>query len=309
MRVVAGDPSHFDSVFRINVEGVLAVNGTPTTANRWFEGTVTVTVSDGRLTVSNASGASNNKINFIEVTAAGRGRRSSRTPGPTAWSSIEAENFDGNVGQGGKSWTPYTATAGFSGTGALQATPNTGVNNDTGYVANSPRLDYRINFVKTGVHYVWVRGVGPTGSDDSVHVGLDGAAVATADRISSLPGTGYGWTQEHDGRRGGDDQRHDARRPHAQPVDARGRHGRGQAGPDHEQRVHADRHRAGREPSLRRQSLAAGLSPTPPTRGRPGPPPSAVRWLGARPSSTNQMPVSVCRSGPTRSTTPGGGGL
>ena len=71
---------------------------------------------------------------------------------------MEAENFDGNVSQGGKNWTHYAAVAGFSGTGAQQATPNTGVNNDTGYVANSPRLDFRVNFVKTGTHYVWVRG-------------------------------------------------------------------------------------------------------------------------------------------------------
>jgi hypothetical protein len=67
VRVVAGDASHFDSVFRLAVEGVLAVNGTPTSATRWREGTVTVTVSDGRLTVTNGTGASNNKICFIEV--------------------------------------------------------------------------------------------------------------------------------------------------------------------------------------------------------------------------------------------------
>jgi glucose/arabinose dehydrogenase/PKD repeat protein len=67
VRVVAGDASHFDSVFRLSVEGVLAVSGTPTSATRWLEGTVTVNVSDGRLTVSNGTGASNNKICFIEV--------------------------------------------------------------------------------------------------------------------------------------------------------------------------------------------------------------------------------------------------
>jgi glucose/arabinose dehydrogenase len=106
---------------------------------------------------------------------------------------MEAENHHANVSQGGKSWTPYTA-AGFSGTGALQATANTGVNNDTGYVANSPRLDFQVNFVKTGVHYVWIRGRGLTGSDDSIHVGLDGAALTSADRISSF-GTGYSWTK------------------------------------------------------------------------------------------------------------------
>ena len=70
VRVVAGDPSHQDSVYRINAEGVLAVSGTPGSTVRWFDNTVTVNVTDGRLTVSNGAGASNNKICFIEVSSA-----------------------------------------------------------------------------------------------------------------------------------------------------------------------------------------------------------------------------------------------
>ncbi len=65
--VVAGDATAYDSVYRINVEGVLTVSGTPTSATRWISGTKTVTVSDGRLTVSNGTGGSNNKICFIDI--------------------------------------------------------------------------------------------------------------------------------------------------------------------------------------------------------------------------------------------------
>jgi hypothetical protein len=68
VRLVAGDPGNFDSVYRVLVEGVLAIDGTPTGSTLWFEGTVPVLVADGRLTVSNAAGGSNNKINFIDVT-------------------------------------------------------------------------------------------------------------------------------------------------------------------------------------------------------------------------------------------------
>ena len=64
---MAGDPSFFDSIYKFNVEGVLTVFGAPTSSNPWVEGTRTVTVSDGRLTVSNATGAKNNKIDFIEI--------------------------------------------------------------------------------------------------------------------------------------------------------------------------------------------------------------------------------------------------
>lgn len=66
--VVAGDASAYDSTYRINVEGVLTVSGTPNSSTRWISGSKTVTVSDGRLTVSNGSGARNNKICFIEIT-------------------------------------------------------------------------------------------------------------------------------------------------------------------------------------------------------------------------------------------------
>ncbi len=68
VRVVAGDASFFDSVFKVNVEGVLTVNGTPSSSNRFAEGTQTVNVTDGKLTISNASGAANNKIAFVEIT-------------------------------------------------------------------------------------------------------------------------------------------------------------------------------------------------------------------------------------------------
>jgi hypothetical protein len=68
VRVVSGDPAYINSVYRTTVEGVLTVNGTPTTSARWIEGTSTVVVSDGRLTIRSAAGASNNKICFVEIT-------------------------------------------------------------------------------------------------------------------------------------------------------------------------------------------------------------------------------------------------
>jgi hypothetical protein len=68
VRIVAGDPSFFDGVFRINAESTLAVSGTPTTTSRWIDSTATVTVSDGRLTLSSATGATNNKLCFVDIT-------------------------------------------------------------------------------------------------------------------------------------------------------------------------------------------------------------------------------------------------
>jgi len=47
---------------------VLTVSGTSNSAARWVEGTATVTVSDGRLTIRSAAGATANKICFVDIT-------------------------------------------------------------------------------------------------------------------------------------------------------------------------------------------------------------------------------------------------
>jgi N-acetylneuraminic acid mutarotase len=69
VHVVAGDAFAYDSTYAINAEGVLVVSGKPTSAVRWLEGTQSVTVADGQLTISNAAGSANNKIAFIDITA------------------------------------------------------------------------------------------------------------------------------------------------------------------------------------------------------------------------------------------------
>jgi hypothetical protein len=65
--IVAGDPNATDSVYRINVEGQPALSGIPGNDVHWFTRTTNVMVSDGRLTVTNGAGASNNKIAYIEI--------------------------------------------------------------------------------------------------------------------------------------------------------------------------------------------------------------------------------------------------
>ena len=67
VRIVAGDPDHFDGVFRLNVEGALVLSGTPTSSSRWVESTANVAVIHGRLTISSGSGATNNKICLVEI--------------------------------------------------------------------------------------------------------------------------------------------------------------------------------------------------------------------------------------------------
>jgi hypothetical protein len=67
VHIAAGDPSYYGNAIKLNAENVLAVDGTTSSMTRWIEGTVTVTVSDGRLTISNGAGSSNNKMNYIDI--------------------------------------------------------------------------------------------------------------------------------------------------------------------------------------------------------------------------------------------------
>ena len=56
-----------DSVYKIDAEGTRIIDGTPTSAAHWLDGVANATVNDGRITVRNASGSSNNKICFIDI--------------------------------------------------------------------------------------------------------------------------------------------------------------------------------------------------------------------------------------------------
>jgi N-acetylneuraminic acid mutarotase len=104
VRLVAGEPSNTDSVYGFSAEGVSVVSGKPTSTARWLEGTKTVTVTDGRLTVSNSAGAANNKLAFLEVSPATP--EPSPVPGVARWETEAASpvaRFEsGSASIGGK---------------------------------------------------------------------------------------------------------------------------------------------------------------------------------------------------------------
>jgi len=116
-------------------------------------------------------------------------------PGPDSIVSIEAENYYERFDHGEYGWKSSTAV-GHSGEGALVGTPNVGQNIKGGNISRAPRLDFRINFLKSGIHYVRVRGIGPTQADDSIHAGLDGKPVATCERIADF-GTEWQWARRY----------------------------------------------------------------------------------------------------------------
>jgi hypothetical protein len=96
---------------------------------------------------------------------------------------IEAEEGTISAAVAGKQFIAYTGTADYSGLGALQAMPNTGatVNCSATQEANAPRVDFNVNVLSAGNHYIWVRTVAPGGSnnDNSLCAGVDGTASTT----------------------------------------------------------------------------------------------------------------------------------
>ena len=108
---------------------------------------------------------------------------------------MEAEHFDQPISRSSHDWLLKTTQTGFSGSGYMEALPNTGATINTGYTTTSPELVFNVQVTTTGTYYVWVRGAGPSGNDDTIHSGLDGTGPASADRIS---GFGTGWTWKRD---------------------------------------------------------------------------------------------------------------
>ena len=67
--VAAGDPAFASGHYRIEAENVPLIDADPTVADRWIEGLGTVTVTDGRLTLSSGAGAVSNRLAFVEISA------------------------------------------------------------------------------------------------------------------------------------------------------------------------------------------------------------------------------------------------
>ncbi len=108
--------------------------------------------------------------------------------------SIDAADFDASTAKSGHQWR-LAYPSGYTGTAAVEAYPNDGTLVSDAYAANSPRLDYQIDFEQPGTYYVWVYGIGASGHDDSVHVGVDGTEVASAAAIDRF-GSIIGWSNK-----------------------------------------------------------------------------------------------------------------
>jgi len=104
---------------------------------------------------------------------------------------LEAENFDRSTPAGRWEWIPIA--------GGVEATPNEGRNVNVN-IADSPRLDYKVLFVRPGIYSVWLRGLGDSApgpsANDSVNLGIDFSLPNSSDRITGFPeGAGRVWSR------------------------------------------------------------------------------------------------------------------
>ena len=106
---------------------------------------------------------------------------------------VEAENFTSQVDRSGHTWLPATTFAGFTGESAMVADPNTGVDirkNDA--FALSPEMIYNIEFGTISSYYVWIRVLAPSDTDNTIHLGLNGAVSAS--KMETLVEGEWTWT-------------------------------------------------------------------------------------------------------------------
>ncbi len=109
---------------------------------------------------------------------------------------IEAEHPVTLISRNGTSWQFQNTVTGFSDQGYFYAGPDTGKSQNTDYLVNSPELQYQVQIQSPGTYYVWVLGYAESSSSNSVHVGIDGVASATSDRIDFQDEDVFLWSKK-----------------------------------------------------------------------------------------------------------------
>ncbi|MBW8014971.1 MAG: hypothetical protein FVQ82_02215 [Planctomycetes bacterium] len=126
-----------------------------------------------RVTMRDGSGNMTDSSAATRLTWQTTNKVYSQADDATGLAVIEAENYGRKAaGINGYEWEINTGAAGYLGSGAMMVSAG-GANNGVDYDVKSPRMDYFIDFAKTGNHWVWVRAHGANPNADSYHLGDD----------------------------------------------------------------------------------------------------------------------------------------
>ena len=102
---------------------------------------------------------------------------------------VEAEAFSENIPRNKCSWQTRNDLDAFAGKGFMQATPTAGKKLAEDYESTAPEMRYQIELKTPNTYYVWVRQACDSTGQDSIHIGLDGAGLATYDFNTTAEGS------------------------------------------------------------------------------------------------------------------------
>lgn len=184
-----------------------SISGLPTGATEQFsltscsptcQSTLTITtmgstpLGDSTIIVTGTAGSLTKTTQFIlTVNAAPPPPPSGnfqQDPGADGLVVIEAEDYANNIPRSSLTWTSVASFSGYSGTSAMRV-PEGG--NTITTISSSPEMNYLVDFNRTGTHYIWIRGLNPTGTaqDDSVYIGIDGGTP----QLMTINATAFTW--------------------------------------------------------------------------------------------------------------------
>ena len=107
---------------------------------------------------------------------------------------VEAENGERSAGSNA-AWISQTVQTNHSGDAYVRALPDVGALLLGAEAESGPRVDFPVAVETTGTYAVWVRAMAPDGRGDSVHVGLDGEVVETADNLTGFAPNEWDWSR------------------------------------------------------------------------------------------------------------------
>lgn len=112
--------------------------------------------------------------------------------------SFEVEDYTDSTIIGEHAWTFITEPSDYSGNGAMQLLPDNGAFYNSSYFERCSRLDYAVDFVKTGTHFIWIRAYAPSTSSNSFHMGINFIEEKNASRIGDFKGSEqWEWIHAH----------------------------------------------------------------------------------------------------------------
>jgi hypothetical protein len=171
-----GDPSNADFINNLDVEGTVITDPDP--YDNFDEYNLTVSVTDGRLTITTAAGAVNVKICFVEIEEAGGEDTIPPTPDPMTWATVPYATGSTSIAMDA---TPasdpsgvqyyFTCTAGGGNDSGWQASPtyeDTGLSPDTTYTYTVKARDLSPNQNETAPSTAESATTLPTGTTDDV---------------------------------------------------------------------------------------------------------------------------------------------